>query len=383
MLRLGYDAFHLFNNFTGPGNYSRTLISNLAYYYPDFGYFLYARKITRRPETQFFLSSPVFSVHHPQRMDLMARRAFPQSADLKKHKIQLFHGLANALPVGLTDMTATKTVVTIHDLVHKQFPDFFPSLKRIALEEKIRYACDEADHLIATSESTKKDLMRFYRLPSEKISVVYQSCNERFFQDKSPAILKNIREAYRLPEQFMLFVGELSPRKNLLSAVRALELLPPSVQIPLVVVGSGRHYKTKVLRYVRRKGLQKLVRFLTVSDQDLPAIFQNASLFIYPSRYEGFGIPLLEAALSKIPILTSRVASIPEVVGHGAHLVDPLDITQISDGIERLLTDDPYRQNLIHQSLRHVQQFHGEKVTEQLVDVYEQVLGMDLSSPAL
>ncbi|WP_353481609.1 glycosyltransferase family 1 protein [Haliscomenobacter sp.] len=375
MLRFGYDAKRLFNNFTGLGNYSRTLLKNLSNYYPNHAYFLFSPKIERKPETKLFTSSVSFSLHNPNRYQRPLWRSYGIRYALKRHKIQLYHGLSNELPIGLPS-AGIKSVVTIHDLVFKHRPDYYPLIDRTVYDLKFRYACQKADAIVAISESTKKDIINFYQIPAEKIQVIYQSCDERFMQEKSAKLIDQILAKYQLPSEFMLYVGTITERKNLLGIVQAMAMLPPSLRIPLVVIGKGKEYKAQVVQFLQQEGLSKLVIFTQVDNDDLPAIFQKASIFLYPSRLEGFGIPVIEALFSGTPVISSRVSSLPEAAGPASWLVDPEEPAQITGGIERILEDASFRKNMIDSGFQYAQSFKGEMVTEEMMDLYERILGL-------
>lgn len=376
MLRIGFDAKQLFNNFTGPGNYSRTLLNNLADYFPDNAYFLYTDKVVKNEETHFFLNSAFYNVQRPKTKPALLWRNFGIKRDMQKHKLQLFHGLNHELPVGLPHI-GVKSVVTVHDLSFMRFPEHYSFWKRRIRAARTRHACQQADHIIAISEHTKRELMHFYDLPAEKISVVYQSCHERYMQEKPNKTLEAVRKRYQLPDAYMLCVGSITPRKNLIGALKALALLPESQRLPLVVVGKGNTYRRSARSYIESNGLKPWAKFINVSFDDLPAVYQNASLFVYPSLYEGFGIPILEALFSKVPVLTSNTSSLPEAGGPGALKVDPTNAEAIAEGMLRLLTDESYREELVELGYAHAQQFHGEKLTGQMMKLYQEITGQE------
>ena len=230
---------------------------------------------------------------------------------------------------------------------------------------------------MAISESTKADIVHFYNIPPEKIKVIYQSCDERFMQEKSPKLIEPILAKYQLPAEFMLYVGTISERKNLLGIVQAMAQLPKSMRIPLVVIGQGKEYKAQVLEFLQKSGLNELVIFTQVNNDDLPAIFQKARIFLYPSRWEGFGIPVIEALFSRTPVISSKVSSLPEAAGPASWLVDPEEPAEIAVGIERILSDDAFRHNMIKTGLEYAQNFKGEVVTEEMMDLYTDLLGLD------
>ncbi len=373
MYRIGFDAKRLFNNFTGLGNYSRTLLRNLAECYPDNAYFLYTPQVTKNDETQFFLNSPLYSVHLPHGGFKAAWRTWGVKRELRKHKIQLFHGLSHEIPMGI-QKTGIKSVVTIHDLVFKHYPDHFRWTDRQIYDFKFRYACEHSDRIIAISESTKRDIVNFYNVFPEKVEVIYQSCHERFMQEKPPKAIEAVLKRYQLPSDYFFYVGSIIERKNLLGIVQALERLPPDLRLPLVVIGDGKAYKQKVEAYITQKGLQKQIVFIKADFEDMPALYQQAKIFIYPSVYEGFGIPVLEALFSKTPVITSNVSSLPEAGGSGSLLVDPTQPEQMAVGIAKILTDEAFRNNMIEKGFAHAQQFRGEPLTGQLMNLYEKLL---------
>ncbi|MCI5080547.1 MAG: glycosyltransferase family 4 protein [Saprospiraceae bacterium] len=373
MLRIGFDAKRLFNNFTGLGNYSRTLVKNLETSYPENSYYLFTPKVKKNSETNYFLNSPNLDLVTPKMGPGAFWRSFTIKKNMKRKKLDLYHGLSHEIPFGVS-RTGIKTVVTIHDLIFKFYPEQYGWIDRKLYDIKFKYACEHADRIVAISESTKKDIVKEYQVPAEKISVIYQSCHERFMQEKSDNIKASVLEKYKLPSEYLFYVGSIVERKNLLGIVQAMEKLPPKIDIPLVVVGNGGAYKNKVLQYIKQKQLQQRIHFIAPAFEDLPALYQQASIFIYPSHYEGFGIPILEALFSRTPVITSNTSSLPEAAGKNAYLINPDEPVQMAIGIEHILTDAAFRQTMIEQGYAHAQQFEGERLTQQMMELYEEVI---------
>lgn len=373
MHRIGFDAKRLFNNFTGLGNYSRTLLRNLVYYYPDFAYFLYTPKVQKNSDTTVFLNSPAYSVHTPGGLERPLWRNFLIRQTLMQHKINLFHGLSNEIPFGL-DQLPLKKIVSVHDLIYKYYPRHYPTVDRQIYELKTKYACQHSDQIIAISSSTKADLMKYYQVPEQKISVIYQTCAEDFFQDKSEALIDKVSKKYNLPDDYMLYVGSITERKNLLGILKAMKRLPKEMELPLVIVGAGRKYLKKVHRFLVREGLQRFVHFIQPENEDLPFIYQKANLFIYPSFYEGFGIPIIEALFSHTPVITSNCSSMPEAAGPHSLLIDPHEPEDIAQAIDRVLTDTELRKIMRKKGYEYAQQFRPEPVTDKLVELYQSLL---------
>ncbi|MEZ5043104.1 MAG: glycosyltransferase family 1 protein [Saprospiraceae bacterium] len=373
MYRLGFDAKRLFNNFTGLGNYSRTLLFNLGQYFPDNAYFLYTPKVKKNSETHYFLTSPSYSVKMPKLMPKAYWRTVGITPQLKQQKIQLYHGLSHEIPMGL-EKANIPSVVTIHDLLYKHFPDQYAWADRQIYDFKFRYACQHANKIVAISEATKKDIIHFFDVPAEKIEVIYQTCHDRFMQERSKKTLAEVKAKYHLPDAFLFYVGSVIERKNLLGLVKALDLLPKDLQLPLVVVGSRSEYQIQVSEYAKKANLEDKIIYIEPTFHDLSALYQQAKVFIYPSFAEGFGIPVLEALFSKTPVVTSNCSSLPEAAGPGAYLADPHAPEDIAAGIEKILTDDDYRETLIKEGFEYAQQFQGEPLVYQMMELYEKVL---------
>ncbi len=365
MLKLGFEAKRVFTNYTGLGNYCRTLLEQLAEQFPENHYVLYSPKLTRNARTAFFSEHPAFSL---RKISTWAR-----SLDLRKEiqtdKIQVFHGLSHELP---WKHSSCASVVTIHDLIALRFPEQYSVVDRKIYQTKMKRACQTADHIIAISQSTKRDLMDFYALPESKISVVYQDCDPAFRQVCTEEEKAAVRQKYELPERFLLSLGTIIERKRLLSILEALYKMPEKDRIPLVVVGKGGAYREKCHEFVTQKQLTKWVYFReNITFQDLPALYQQARVFLYPSAYEGFGIPVLEAQHSGVPLITSRFSSLPEVGGAHSIQLDPDDTENLKTAILELIADNERRQQMIKEGYKHVEQFAAERTIPQLMGVYQ------------
>lgn len=373
-MHLAFDAKRLFTNFTGLGNYSRTLLRNLADNYSEPAYFLYTPRIVRNDETQFFASSPGFVVRTPPSWRSLLWRSRGILRDLQRDRIDLYHGLSHEIPVGIA-RTDIKSVVTIHDLIFRHYPEQYGWMDRRIYDFKFRYACEHADRIVAISESTRADIVQFYGIDPGRISVIYQSCDERFFQQRSDKSKRRIREKYQLPDHYFLYVGSLIERKNLLGCVQAMAVLKPSERMPLVIVGGGRgSYRKQVMAEAGRLGLQHMLHWVKPDFDDLPVLYQMAHVFLYPSFYEGFGIPVIEALFSGVPVVTSNVSSLPEAAGPDSCLVDPRDPGAIAEGIRMAAQDTERRHNMIQAGYRYAQRFRPEPVTEQMMRLYRRVL---------
>lgn len=374
MYRIGFDAKRLFNNFTGLGNYSRTLVHDLQQNFSDNDYFLYSPKIRNHPETKLFFSGD-FTLRTAKGPGKSLWRTSGIKKNLLSDDLDIYHGLSHELPLGIQKTNIT-SIVTIHDLIYKFHPGDFPFIDRKIYDAKFRYACKHADRVVAISEHTKRDIIEYFDIAPEKIDVVYQTCSSIFKKKISKEKKTAVAAKYKLPEQFLLYVGSIIERKNLLNLVKAIHSIKGILRIPLIVVGEGKAYKEEVLSYVKKHDLEKHIIFLkNITYADLPALYSLSKIFIYPSKYEGFGIPVIEALWTKTPVITSNVSSMPEAAGTGAHYVDPENAADIADGIIRLLTNKDYYVELMNNGFSHIQRkFTSKEIAEEMMKVYEKAL---------
>jgi glycosyltransferase involved in cell wall biosynthesis len=372
---IAFDAKRLFENNTGLGNYSRTLVKNLAAFFPSENYHLFAPKLKNNENTSFFLENTDFSLHKPSHAFGSYWRTLGINADLEKADINLFHGLSHEIPVGIK-RTKIPTIVTIHDLIFKIYPDYYPTAQRWIYDWKFRYACENSDMIIAISEQTKRDVIEYYGIAESKIRVVYQTCDERFQQPISAEQIAKTKQKMNLPQDYMLYVGSIIERKNLLRIVQAMTQLPKNLDIPLVVIGEGKSYKEKVINFVAEHKLQNKVIFIDkMLYSDLPEVYAGASLFLYPSEYEGFGIPIIEALFMKTPVITSDCSCLPEAAGKDSILIPPTSVEAIAHAIESILTDTALKNKVINKGYQHVvDNFNSKKVTVDMFNCYSEFL---------
>lgn len=368
-MKIGFDAKRLYNNFTGLGNYSRTTIDILTEYVPQHQYFLYTPKVTKNEVTLPYLQSAKCRTCLPEgTMKGSLWRSYGLAGDLQRDEIDLFHGLSNEIPTGLAKR-GIPSVVTIHDVAFHTFKDMYRWHDRMIYHQKWKYACRHANHIIAISESTKADIIHFFNVPEEKISVIYQPVNKVYYEENVKIKeLKNVNP-------YMLYVGSVNSRKNLLGIVKAMELLPTDLQIPLTIVGGGGSYKRQVEQYIAEHHMEHLFHWTSAIDSvSLKQLYAQATLFLYPSFYEGFGLPVVEALLSGCPVLTSNTSSLPEAGGPDSLQTDPRNIEEIRDGIVRILTDDSLRKQMIEGGRQYaLDKFHPETIAGQLANIYEKM----------
>lgn len=372
-MRIGFDAKRAFKNFTGLGNYSRSTISILSEYYPDNQYFLYTTFYKKHPLLTF-ANRPNLNVRGPEGMLKRlpsAWRTYGMKTDINFDKVELFHGLTAELPVGISPKT--RTVVTIHDLIFLRYPEYYKPIDRWIYTKKYMSACKRADLIIAISEQTKQELISFFNTDEKKIRLVYQGCDPQFYQTCSDVDKKNVKALYKLPDNYVLYVGTIESRKNLLTLLKALNLLPAHLQ--LVVVGHPTAYFQQVQQYVNTHNLSNRVVYLhDAVFQHLPAIYQQAQAFCCPSLFEGFGIPSLEALNSKIPVVSSNSSSLPEAGGPHSLYVNPTDEQAMAQAILTAIDDKPQRQRMIDEGVKYAQNFREDHIAKNMWSVYKELM---------
>lgn len=389
-MRIGYDAKRAFHNGTGLGHYSRTLLRSLSEYYPDHDYYLFNPKHPNSFELEGENIYEVLPNSFIHRLFSSAWRSRWIRKDLQKLRIQLYHGLSHEIPFGIRK-SGIPSVVTIHDLIHERHPEQYKAIDVKIYRKKFRYACENARRVIAISDQTKKDIISFYKIPEEKISVCYQACNPLFGNTVGEEEKLKIKEKYGLPAEFFLFVGSIIERKNLLNVCKAFLKVKKELPIPLVVIGDGGGYKERVKEFINANSIVKDIIFLSETESgqpaspagrssnsfksavDFPAIYQSATAMIYPSFFEGFGIPVLEALNSRLPVITSNVSSLPEAAGMAAYYVDPARPEEIAEGMKKIYFDKNFAAGMIEKGLEQAKKFTAQQATAAVMNVYKSV----------
>ena len=383
-MNIAFDAKRAFHNGTGLGNYSRTLIQLLANNYPEHEYFLFNPKKSSKYNLKGKNLHEVLPGNFIHSLFSSAWRSSWVKNDLKKNNINLYHGLSHEIPVGIKE-TGIKSIVTIHDLIHERYPEQYNPIDVKIYSKKFRYACANADKIIAISEQTKNDIIEIYKTPDEKIVVCYQSCNPVFATQASSKEKDDLLKKYNLPQQFFLYVGSIIERKNLLNICKAVFLLRNEIDIPLVVIGDGGKYKEQVKDFIKQNDLESKIIFLSdkevvkedpafQSPKTFAAIYQSSVAMIYPSFFEGFGLPVLEALWSKVPVITSNVSCLPEAGGDAAYYVNPSQAEEIAEGMRKIYTDKQFAATMIEKGWKHAQTFSPGKYADNIMDIYKTIV---------
>lgn len=371
-MHIAFDAKRAFLNNTGLGNYSRTMINALRQTYPQNSYSLYTPS---EGENRLYSAPPGTNVRLPGTFFHKKFKGFWRttgiSAQLKKDGVEMYHGLSNEIPSGLGKQKIS-SVVTIHDLIFMRLPELYPAADRAIYRKKTRHAVKNADRIIAVSRQTGDDLIELLGADPDRVRVVGQGCNPWFYEKAGAETLERTRKKYDLPDQYLLYVGTIEERKNLLMIIRALH--EHGIDIPLVAVGRKTGYFDKIRDYMNENDVKNVVFLHEIENHDLPAIYQQASIFIYPSSYEGFGIPVLEALNSGIPVITSKGGCLEETAGDGGLLVEPGNPDPLAEAIRQVLDDSTLAQSLVEQGKQHARKFRLENIIPELYNVYNECI---------
>ena len=370
-MKIGYDAKRAYHNKTGLGNYSRSLIDSMIDHYPDNQYYLFNPK----PSTQYAPDGRRATAVQP--VNIFTKtfpsfwRTFSMNKIIENLGLDIFHGLSHELPYGKKN-NKTKWVLTVHDLIVFRFPQLFKAIDRQIYTRKLADSCKKADAIIAISEQTKSDLILYLKVPEWKITVIYQSCN-KIFKEAVPEKSKlEISRKLSLPDRFILQVGTIEKRKNLLLTVKGLSLLDPSYK--LVVIGKKTDYLKEVQLEIDRLHLNDRIHFFHDLDfNDLPAIYHLAEVFIYPSRYEGFGIPIIESLHSGTPVIATRGSCLEEAGGPGSYYIDPDNHVELAEYIIMLEQEDK-RKQAIEKGFTYLERFEEKHAADTITRVYKEVL---------
>lgn len=369
-MRIGFEAKRAFNNNTGLGNYSRFVVEALLKYTPKNDYLVYTPKIGN---INWAINLKKLVVRLPARKSMKSLwRSYFITNDLLKDDIQIFHGLSNEIPFGRFP-ASIKTVVTIHDLIFERYPTLYPFFDRLVYRLKFKYACKKADKIIAVSEQTKQDIVDFYHTNPDKIAVIYQDCDEAFRKKIAIATVNDVKKHYHLKKQYILCVSTITERKNQLNLVKAFHQLKLA-NYELVLVGGKSGYQKQVEDYLNTHKLTTVKILNKVPFNDLPALYQGAALFVYPSVFEGFGIPIVEALHAGVPVVAATGSCLEEAGGDGALYADPLDINDLAQKMQLILTNIPLQQSLVEAGKKHLTQFSAENIAKQLTELYENLL---------
>jgi glycosyltransferase involved in cell wall biosynthesis len=369
-VRIAIDARKLHDY--GIGTYVRNLLKQLARQDRDTEYVLLCRPEDCGLAAQ--LGGNFRAVAERSR-PYSIREQVSVPLDLRRERIDLFHAPHYVLP----PLAPTRSVVTIHDCIHLMFPQYLRN--RVAwwyARTFLWAATRRSDRVLTVSEASKRDILRFFNIPPDKIAVIYNGIDDLFWTAPDEEEVVRVRERFQLTAPFVLYAGNIKPHKNLERVIDAFFRLRRDDlgELKLLIIGDEVSKYATLRRAVHRYKLHKHVRFLGfVPDRTLAVLYRLADVFVFPSLYEGFGLPPLEAMASGTPVVTSNVSSLPEVVGDAAILVDPYDADAIAGGIRMVLTDARLRAGLRERGRARAREFSWERSVARIREIYQEVAG--------
>ena len=358
----------------GMGVYVSGLISHLGKIDKENEYFVIVHKGKKAdfiPRQQnFIVWETSISYENHFRRDIWEQVYLPWK--LHKHRIDVYHGPSYVLPI----FAKNKMVLTIYDMTLFATHDWYNPISRFRVQKLLRASAKKAHKIIAGSENSKRDIIEILRVPEEKVRVIYIGVNDMYKPIDDQHELDSIKARYGITGRFVLHVGSLNPRKNIPRLIDAYGRLPAEIleEYQLVIAGKRSWKSEGIFAKVKQSGLEDRVIFTGfVEDDDLPLLMNAADLLVFPSLYEGFGIPPLEAMACGTPVVASNASSIPEVVGDAALLFDPYNIEEMADAMYRALTDEQLRNELRRKGFERVKLFSWEKAARETLAVYEEV----------
>jgi glycosyltransferase involved in cell wall biosynthesis len=353
----------------GVGTYIRNLLRQLARIDRDTEYVLLCREPDLGIAAQL---GPNFrSVREPS-PNYSLREQIHVPWVLRRERPDVYHAPHYVLPAAVR----CRSVVTIHDCIHLMFPQYLPNRAAYAYARASMWAsARRSNRILTVSEASKRDILDLFNVKPDKIVVVYNAIDEHFSATPSDEHVARIRERYQLDHKFVLYVGNIKPHKNLVRLIEAFsQLRRTHDDLKLLIIGDEISKLPALRRAVHRHKLHKYVRFLGyLKDDTLAVLYRLASVFVFPSLYEGFGLPALEAMASGTPVVTSNVSSLPEVTGDAAVLVDPYDVESIGNGMRRILDDPRFAEELRRKGLQRAREFSWERSVEKTQRVYREV----------
>lgn len=376
-LLIGLDAKRAVANGTGLGNYSRYAINMLSLAFGSSKFRLYSPTPDTDGRLKELLERPNVSLVTPPGNPGRLRRAYWRTLGITKQldadEIEIYHGLSNEVPLNI-NVSGIASVVTIHDIIYRRYPDDYKSWDRHIYDFKYRRSAEIASRVIAISECTKRDIISDYDINPETIDVIYQGVDPIFSLKPDTLRKMEVKQKYGLPDRFILAVGTLSPRKNQLLAVSALEKLPGHIK--LVLVGSSKqNYKAQLEDMARRCGVTDRIMLLeNVPFKDLPLLYALAGVSSYTSFYEGFGLPVVESLSCGTPVIAATGSCLEEAGGDGAVYIDPNDADAYAAEALKIFDDLVHHDRMARRGSAHIKKFSADNFARKTMGTYKKAL---------
>ena len=368
-MRIAIDARKLRDY--GIGTYIRNLLRHLARMDDNNEYVVLCR-----PDDAAFAAElgQNFRPVAQKSLQYSVREQLELPLELRREKADLFHAPHYVLPA----LTPCRSVVTIHDCIHLRFPQYLPNRLGYAYARSALWvATHRSARVFTVSEASKRDILEYFDVPESKIAVIYNAIDERFSEEPAADEVMRVKERYQLNDPFILYAGNIKPHKNLERLIEAFHIIRKGEleYVKLLIIGDEISKYAALRRTVHRYKLHKHVRFFGfVPDATLAILYRLARVFVFPSLYEGFGLPPLEAMASGTPVITSNVSSLPEVAGDAAMLIDPYETDAIAGAMRRVLMDDRLRDDMRERGLARAREFSWGRSVRRVREIYDEVL---------
>lgn len=368
-MRIGIDARLLERKMTGVGRYLLNILRYISEYDNQNDYFLfsygklsqYEKGKIKSVSTLNFTPQGVF-----QKLISPFWLNFVLPKCLEKYKIDLFFSPNHFLPF---KKIKAKSIIVIHDVFHKVDKKFHPFYYRVYVDFFLPRAIRNSNLIITISDCSKKDIIKFYNVPEAKIKVIYEAADDIFRpQNLIPEQKEELERKYNLPEKFILYTGVLEERKNIEGVIKIADLLKDKTETPILLFGKIGHGGKKYLRELQKRENIQYKGF--VKSKDLPYLYNLATIFLFPSFYEGFGLPVLEAMQSGLPVVASNASSLPEVIGEGGIMHNPKDYEGFATDIIKLLEDKDFYDKMREKGIERAKNFNWGKTTKEIVETF-------------
>lgn len=370
-MKIGFDAKRALNNASGLGNYSRNLLNALMRDFAEEQYLLFSPavrdELLNQLQGDFKLLLPETKL---QKLLPSLWRSWGIKSDLQKNRLDIYHGLSNEIPFGIQS-TGIASVVTIHDLIFLKHTEQYPFVDRQIYKLKTQYATKNADRIIAVSHETKRDLVERYGADEKKIVVIAPPIAPEFLIAETSNQKPDVKQKYKLPEKYILNVGSFFPRKNQKTLIEAFDLIKDKIEESLVLVGGAGNMLAEVKAFIELKGLTNRVKIVSgPGNEDMPAIYRNASVFVFPSLYEGFGMPIVEALLCGVPVIAANGGCFEEAGGKSSLYINPMSIAEVSKAIALVLADQQLRLRMTEAGIVHAQTMNPTVLAQKIWALY-------------
>jgi glycosyltransferase involved in cell wall biosynthesis len=368
-MRIGIDISTLTESPDGVSCYLLNLVEHLSLIDGENSYFLYTNRKTNLRVPRVNIKNNNFVLRQSNNSHRLIWMQCQLPFLLKKDRIDVLHSPCYNIPL----VSGVPSIVTVHDTTSSLFPEQFVLKHRVIYSTLVPLSAKKASRIIAVSENTKQDIIRLFKIPENKIVAIHEGVNKTFYPRKNDEV-DRLKRRYNIEGNYVLFVGTLQPRKNLVYCIKAFNLLKSNrnIEYKLVIAGKKGWFYNNIFRTVRQLNLVSHVVFLgQVPEEDLPLLYSGAGLFIFPSLYEGFGLPPLEAMAC---VIASDTSCFPEILDKSAVLVDPHNVRQLADEMSKILLDGQLREKMTAMGFERVKQFNWEKTARETLKVYSETL---------